>query len=340
MKQSKKRVSLLLTGAMIFAQTPMTPLYATEYNATAEESVTPIVIQSMEYDSLRTSSTWRNPNVSLHSSNELEQVLLTGLINCEKEIDLSSLNIPYTQEDFDDLQELFYELIANNSALFHVTSVGTPDLIGSIMNKLPINYDSELSDNYSYYNNLITAEIATIVEATNQGSTNLEKMLILSDYLAVNYEYDESLQISDIARFVDQKTGVCQSYTDFAKLILNELGIPNVTISSDSLWHIWNQVEYKDEWYNIDFTWNDPVADLAGRATHTNFMISNDTKHSLNNVSGYSAGYYDDWRYKAESATDTTYENRFTESNVESPFLQMCDEYATPIHIKFLKNSV
>ncbi|OOO00139.1 MAG: hypothetical protein ATN35_08785 [Epulopiscium sp. Nele67-Bin004] len=40
------------------------------------------------------------------------------------------------------------------------------------------------------------------------------------------------------------------------------------------------------------------------------------------------------------STDDLTVAKNVTENSVESPFLQMWDEYATPIHIKFLKNSV
>ncbi|ONI44060.1 hypothetical protein AN641_08745 [Candidatus Epulonipiscioides gigas] len=249
--------------------------------------------------------------------NKFAKIVKPELLNGARAINLQDLGI-----NRNELEEFYFKLLENDPLLFHVAhnwefTFNTDGIIFELKPK----YDTYLKNNYNYFGSLITNEIEKVLALTEKGATNLDKMLILNDYLATNYKYDSSLRISDVARFVEKKKGVCQSYTNFAKFILDELNIPNIIVSSKNIIHTWNMVKYQDKWYNIDFTWSDPLTngkDILGSAHHDNFMTSNTKKIKLNKAP-------DDWtKTIPHVANDVQYENIF--SQTKTPFVFMGDK--------------
>ncbi len=54
----------------------------------------------------------------------------------------------------------------------------------------------------------------------------------------------------------DMYEPVCDGYSKAFKMVLDELGIPCVLVSSET--HMWNNVKMDDgRWYNVDLTWDD-----------------------------------------------------------------------------------
>ena len=90
-----------------------------------------------------------------------------------------------------------------------------------------------------------------------------EKIKIISDHIMDNmtYAYDNSGKPSQeqwahsITGFFDRNTGVCESYAKVFKLICDRYDIGNIPVTSED--HIWNLVEYQDEWYVFDLTYDD-----------------------------------------------------------------------------------
>ena len=75
-------------------------------------------------------------------------------------------------------------------------------------------------------------------------------------------------------------TGVCSGYADSLAIFLYKEGINNFKISND--FHAWNVVILDNQIYNIDMTWDDPVAsDGRDVLIHDYFMISTNQLHSL-----------------------------------------------------------
>ncbi|OON90908.1 MAG: hypothetical protein ATN34_00850 [Epulopiscium sp. Nele67-Bin002] len=287
MKILKKYKSLVIAAVMLAATVPVeltTPTYASE-------------------------ATQLDAN--------LEDMIFNALMAGDTTIDLSNFNINI--DDIDEFAKQYRTLLFDELQLFHVIgdiSYSYNSRTGKLVTLTPY-YDEVLQENYDHYYNLLNNEVNKIVELTHEGATNLDKMLILNDYLATNYEYDTTLEISDSARLVSTGKGICQAYTNLAKLVLNELGIANVSVESYDINHTWNMVEYEGEWYNIDFTWADPTPNMIGHSDHSNFMISNERKMEQNEDTY--KNLIDDWTDTVPKATNTQFEDRFTLTS--SPFV-------------------
>ncbi len=147
--------------------------------------------------------------------------------------------------------------------------------------------------------------------AQNDKLTDAEKCLLVHDYLVEHCEYDDdfsalsaeqqklSMAINAYGALVEGKA-VCQGYTAAFSLIMKELKILNVSVSSRTMGekkadgsyagHIWNLVGLKNKqdkynYYHVDVTWDDK--DIPGQVKHDNLLVS-DQKLSDNGHFGYS----------------------------------------------------
>jgi len=118
--------------------------------------------------------------------------------------------------------------------------------------------------------------VAQIADYASAAPTDLGKLLLINDFFCVNFEYDETRTYRDPYTLFAQGIGVCESYSLAFAAVLNELGIPNIYVSSEAMNHSWNMVQLDGEWYHIDITWNDPTSDVPLRACHQNFLRSDE----------------------------------------------------------------
>ncbi len=344
----RKKFSALIISSMIFQQAS-TPNLGYEVAQTSgvessslgrnyidknieRQELHDLHIEFSPHDPLAISTSWLDPNtntlifsdsvnpISGSVSTADQDRIVQELLSESPFIDVSDLN--FTKAQF---ITFIRELQANDKRLFNVSeeltfTYNSEKIIQSWLAK----YDRHLTDNYNYYLKMLEDEIAYAVSLTEAGTTVVDKLLILNGYMATNFEYDSiglnaNVEVRDKVRFIETGWGVCESYTDVAKLILNELGIENITVSSDNLNHIWNMVKVDEEWYNIDFTWADPIANLIGRVDYDNFLISSARKIANNNKP-------DDWTSTVTpKATSTKYQDKFTITEVPFGFVnQKC----------------
>lgn len=150
------------------------------------------------------------------------------------------------------------------------------------------------------------------------GMTELEKAIALHEYVVLNCEYDNRsaankprTAYSSYGVLADGKA-VCQGYALTYKLLLNEVGIECYMVTSDAMNHAWNLVKLDGQFYQVDTTWDDPVADRFGMAQHT-FMFVSDAAFQ----SGDGRTAHHDWQVTSGSyvvdytGTDTRYDNAF-----------------------------
>lgn len=146
--------------------------------------------------------------------------------------------------------------------------------------------------------------------------SDLEKVITLHDYLAVNCAYDkENLDLgvdkvpdkshSTYGVFADG-TAVCDGYALAYKYLLNKQGIECHMVTSTAMAHAWNMVVLDGEYYQVDVTWDDPVWDRVGNVCHT-YMLRSDAAF---------AGHHD-WQVTKGSevvnyeAVSTRFDNAF-----------------------------
>ena len=109
--------------------------------------------------------------------------------------------------------------------------------------------------------------------AVNRKMTDTEKALVLYDYLITSADYPESLGTDSdgieiykddaykAAGFLLDRSAVCAAYAKLYAILLNESGVPAVTVDSDDINHEWVMLKVDGEWYHADITWDDPYYD-------------------------------------------------------------------------------
>ena len=207
-------------------------------------------------------------------------------------------------------------------------------LVSGVLNEHPDLYYVERDFEYGYYSATMTIANLKIVyddglddakwqsganaalAAVSSDMTDLEKAIVLHDYLTVNCEYDKehfdmgadkvpSKSHSTYGVFADG-VAVCDGYALAYKYLLNEQGIECYMVTSQSMAHAWNMIVLDGEYYQVDVTWDDPTWDRVGQAMHT-YMFRSD-----NAFAGHSG-----WQVTKGSsvedyeATSTRFDNAF-----------------------------
>ena len=113
----------------------------------------------------------------------------------------------------------------------------------------------------------------------NESLSDYDKLLLLHDRLDAWVAYDMSDSISNDSDSYSaygalvNRVAVCQGYSMAYGWMLDQLGIENYYVTSDSIHHGWCKVKLGDDWYYADVTSDDPVYDVPGRVLHKNFLI-------------------------------------------------------------------
>lgn len=231
-------------------------------------------------------------------------------------IDVQAYNIPR-----DKVRDVISGVLNENPDLYYVNSGFSYSATTTKIEKLIITYNTTL--NNAAWQQGVDAALASV----DSGMTDLQKAIVLHDYLAVNCEYDyENYQANTLPGesysaygVFAKRTAVCQGYALAYKYLLNQEGIDCYMVTSDKMNHAWNLIKLDGKYYQVDVTWDDPVWDLVGRSVHT-FMFCSDAVFQDANH-----GHYD-WRVTYGSqmvdyqATDTRYDNAFW-TNCESPLV-------------------
>ncbi|MDE6404614.1 MAG: InlB B-repeat-containing protein [Lachnospiraceae bacterium] len=229
-------------------------------------------------------------------------------------IDVSRYDIPYETTEPAKIGLLVSGVLNEHPDLYYVNgrySYNYSPVTSTIM-QLSITYNTTFND--AECQKGVSAALASV----EQGMSDLQKAIVLHDYLAVNCEYDyenlnantlpsESFNIYGV--FV-KRTAVCQGYALAYKYLLNQVGIECHMVTSTAMNHAWNLIKLDGQYYQVDVTWDDPVWDLVGRAVHSYMFCSDavfqDEKHK-----------HHDWVVTRGSsvvdyqATDTRYDNAF-----------------------------
>ena len=132
---------------------------------------------------------------------------------------------------------------------------------------------------------------------------------MLHDYIAVNCAYnwkvatqgssqdDDDRLFSAYGALVDGDA-VCQGYALAYQLLLTRAGVTSRIVTGVN--HMWNMVQLDGAWYHVDVTWDDPVPDMAGTASHDYFLVTDDEIRDT--------GSHSTWDADAPESTSTAYQ--------------------------------
>lgn len=144
---------------------------------------------------------------------------------------------------------------------------------------------SFLEENTSFYVDCFSRQIADMRSDNHNGYTGLATTGNISFQLKTS-ETSSFYQCEVIVIGIFPR-GVCQAYAMYGFMMLRQAGYKDViivqgnsTITEEN--HAWNMVKVGDNWYHVDFTWNDPISseinrqDGAGTVSFDYFMLSDD----------------------------------------------------------------
>lgn len=258
-------------------------------------------------------------------ASELEEYLYRQMKERKETITVQKYSISE-----DKIGAIVFGVINENPDLYFVKKRFSYSLSGSNVVSVMLTY------NDSYDDSAFAEATRETLAVVKPEMSDLEKAIVLHDYLAVNCEYDkENLdkgQVPDASYTaygtLVNRVSVCQGYALAYKYLLNQVGIECLMVTSKSMNHAWNLIQLNGKYYQVDVTWDDPTWDLIGRARHE-YMFRSDTAFE-NNCKHY------DWTVTEGSeavdykATDTSYDNAFwLHCNVPLIFVEQDCYYVT-----------
>lgn len=141
----------------------------------------------------------------------------------------------------------------------------------------------------------------------NDDMDDFTKALVLHDELAIHGEYiakktlDDGTTVmsSDYSQMVEG-WGRCETYTEVYAYLLAQNGIRSEIIDSDAMNHEWLRVQLDGKYYNVDLTWDDPMYDRPGKASHNYFLWSDEEFQTESSVKDA----HTDYTYAHASSAD------------------------------------
>ena len=149
-------------------------------------------------------------------------------------------------------------------------------------------YGSDVCSRIQLTNSLGTDETAAWIRRVDAALDELDRVadvslapadrvLRLHDYMCANYHYDTSFNEYYPGVLLTEGLGVCQSYAYLFQYVMLRQGIVCYALESDSMNHAWNMVQLNGSYYHLDVTWDDPVNDDFGLASHDFFLLTDAT---------------------------------------------------------------
>jgi len=288
----KKLMALILCVTLLFS--------TFTFNTSAEENEISLTLNTVLSDAPTERQVIRDDKELAASMNE-------QLKNFEEYVDISDFKLTITEEN---IQKVVDILSGGLPECFHIATGFQLSTSGLYLSAVVPNYIYEKSE---YENMLAECDAAADkmldgIEGNNN-LTDVEKLLLLHDRIAIHCEYDygryltgtlPQISYSMYGVFVN-KTAVCQGYSLAYAYMLDRLGIENYYCRSNTLNHAWNIVYVNGKPYHIDITWDDLVWDVTGQVVHDNFLVSTKTLK----INNHNADDFD------STPTDTTYDNYF-----------------------------
>lgn len=166
-------------------------------------------------------------------------------------------------------------------------------------------YFTAVDEKLSFYKSLVDSSMS-----------QEQKALVIHDYIVSHSEYDTTYSMFGCSGIFMSGVGVCQSYAFSYMYILNELGIEAHFVPSDSMNHAWNVVRINGKFYHVDCTYDDPLTDRFGLASHDYFLLS-DNAITQKSHSG--------WDANGITCTSNVYDNAYW-IGIESPIVPLSSD--------------
>ena len=165
----------------------------------------------------------------------------------------------------------------------------------------------EDADTREAMNKKLIAYLDGCSKLLSNASNDLEKALIIHDYIldSMEYAYDDegnpetSEWAHSIVGAIDRGKGVCETYSKAFQLLCMVNGVTSIPVIGDAtdgtstFGHAWNMIKINGSWYGVDSTWDDSNEDEP----HLYFGMDEDNMalmHTPSTSEGSGVKYYFD----------------------------------------------
>ena len=218
----------------------------------------------------------------LGKNEALEATLVAGWNRLAAEIDVSSYRLSMT-----DLRNYYINILCNHGEIFYVKTGWNISHNGTYITKVLPQYTVADADALAEMKTELEQAVQNALSLVSDNMSDLEKALVLHDFVCSNCENDQTESLSHIRDAYGAlvlKRAVCAGYAIGYAHLLRQVGVPVDYIVSDSMGHAWNAVFINGEWYHVDVTWDDPVINgynKPERFYHEYFLKSDTAIKSL-----------------------------------------------------------
>lgn len=267
-----------------------------------------------------------------NSTDDIESIIENSIFNCDSYVYF------ITGVDFDS-QKIFNNLIDNSplkcmGVSTWKLSYSKNTITQNICYTLELEYSLDKNTLMQYKKDTELKAQQIICENICKSMPDYQKVKIIHDYVVENTVYEEYGAVAHIAYgALINGRGVCESYANAVKILLDMVGIENIMISgqatnsngTDS--HAWNLVKLGNNYYHLDATWDDPVSIFGGdRLEYDYFLVDDETikaDHSWDE-SLYPSAKSTEYSYKAVKdlikSSDRDYDDYYSSSDFTSIF--------------------
>ncbi len=276
----KRWIAWILAFALAFAAVPVYAKTDSAVVQTGEDALTeenqydPIYFQEPKAVYPERSA---RPNQARQNSLTLEESVVSQLKTLPDRVDVSAYKISVEEKGAP-----FFQILNNHPEFFYVEKSTSYSYSGGYILSYAVRYQYPKAEIPKYQEEL-EAEVDLAVAKVDPSLSDLEKALAVHDYLALHCEYDydrlnsgtlPSISHTAYGSLVN-RMAVCDGYAGaFAYIMKDRFKVPCIMVSSSEMAHAWNMIYIGGQWYHVDVTWDDPVRDLVGRATHNYFLLS------------------------------------------------------------------
>lgn len=274
---------------------------------------------------------------------EQEQTLIDALDSAFSDnrlsVDISAAGYDDTEALTDFLSEYFNTRIVlpdgfQGDIVLHCTVNGVIDRLECEIEQIS-SYTAVQSalDNTPDVINSVEQGRAEALAQVQPGMSNVEKALVLHNYIVRTCDYDyENYQNGTIPAVSYEEYGVyvnhravCSGYARAYGALMSAVGIDCYYVASSQMDHAWNIIRIDGNWYHVDCTWDDPVSTNNSRGggfvSYKYFLRSDDEMRNClehygwgSSVKAQKSGAFVGWSFRPVEDADIS-GSSYTRSN-------------------------
>lgn len=244
----KKKLSMILCSAFIAL------FLGGEVNVQAYENIP----QTIKRESLLASTSTVNNNLS----EAAKSYIRNQLYDLNEEFSLDQFKIPYS---YDNANKILDTIVETTEIEYLYDTQLMYYSYGGYIGKIQLKRKYDVQTSLTIKSQFESKANEIINKYIKPEMSDLEKEVVIHNYLVNNIVYDESDPNTAHNAYgaLIKGLAVCDGYSKAFKYFMDRFGIENGLVLSYEMAHAWNYIKIDGVSYFVDTTWDDPVSNSA-----------------------------------------------------------------------------